>query len=104
MHSANRLPSLSSISPTSRDGAGIEERWGGRGGYFQTASLLAGIVFFFFLVFQEILLSWQRGRWCSGGVRILFVQAHGRALVHAHVGITQQASRLTLDAFRIQGM
>ena len=38
------------------------------------------------------------------GDRILFVQAHGWALVHAHVGIAQQASRLTLDAFRVQGV
>lgn len=35
---------------------------------------------------------------------LLFVQAHGRALVHAHVGITQQAPCLTLDAFRVQGV
>lgn len=38
------------------------------------------------------------------GERILLVQAHGRALVHAHVGIAQQASGLALDALGIQGV
>lgn len=47
-------------------------------------------------------MVWLRGRGVGG--RILFVQAHCWALVHAHVGITQQASGLTLDAFGIQGV
>lgn len=38
------------------------------------------------------------------GERILLVQAHGRALVHAHVGVAQQASGLALDALWIQSV
>lgn len=38
------------------------------------------------------------------GESILLVQAHGWALVHAHVRIAQQASGLALNAFGIQGM
>lgn len=34
----------------------------------------------------------------------LFVQAHCRTLVHAHVGVAQQPSGLTLDAFGVQGV
>lgn len=36
--------------------------------------------------------------------RKLLIQAHGWALVHAHVGIAQQASGLALDALRIQSV
>lgn len=34
----------------------------------------------------------------------LFVQAHCWTLVHAHVGVAEQASGLTLDAFGVQGV
>lgn len=48
---------------------------------------------------------WLRGRGGGGvGERILLVQAHGRALVHAHVGVAQQAAGLALDALGIQGV
>lgn len=49
-------------------------------------------------------MVWLKSGGLGVGDRILFVQAHGRALVHAHVGIAQQASGLTLDAFGIQGV
>lgn len=39
----------------------------------------------------------------SGG-EILLVQAHGGTLVHAHVGVAQQASGLALDALGVQGV
>lgn len=42
-------------------------------------------------------MGWQ-------GRGALLVQAHGRALVHAHVGVTQQASGLALDALWIQSV
>lgn len=52
-----------------------------------------------------MLLPWQRERCVAEKLLgVLLVQAHGRALVHAHVGVTQQASCLTLDAFRIQSV
>lgn len=38
------------------------------------------------------------------GDETLLVQAHGGTLVHAHVGVAQQASRLTLDALGVQGV
>lgn len=40
------------------------------------------------------------GRSCDE--MILLVQAHGRTLVHAHVGITQEAACLALDALWVQ--
>lgn len=42
----------------------------------------------------------EGGAW----MRWLFVQAHSRTLVHAHVGITQESTRLALDALRVQRM
>lgn len=34
----------------------------------------------------------------------LFIQAHGRALVHAHVSVAEQTARVALDVFRVEGM
>lgn len=42
--------------------------------------------------------------WGGSWDQILLVQAHCRTLVHAHVGVAQQASGLSLDAFRVQGV
>lgn len=68
-------------------------------------------VYFSFLVFLRISCPGRGGGgaaegWKGSGVmeRILLVQAHGRALVHAHVGVAQQASGLALDALWIQGV
>lgn len=117
MHSANRLLPLSSISPTARDGqalrrAGAERVNSGQHPCWQASlsSVSLFFIFYFFLSFWEspALGEGEMVRPKSGGLgvgdRILLVQAHGRALVHAHVGITQQASGLTLDAFGIQGV
>ena len=109
MHSANRLLPLSSIT-TFRDEQALR-----RGGVervnwspcLQAAFLL--LVYFSFLVFLGI--SFPEGG--VGGVaeglggrarvgeRILLVEAHGRALVHAHVGVAQQPSGLALDALGV---
>lgn len=52
-------------------------------------------------------------RWAVGGGgggggltgdETLLVQAHGGTLVHAHVGVAQQAPGLTLDALGVQGV
>lgn len=115
MHSANRLLPLSSISSTSGDGQALR-----RGGVERVNSGQhppAGRqpfffrVYFSFLVFLRISCPGRGGGgaaegWKGSGVRerILLVQAHGRALVHAHVGVAQQASGLALDALRIQGV
>lgn len=40
----------------------------------------------------------------GGGGGALLVQAHGRTLVHAHVGVAQQAAGLALDALGVQSM
>lgn len=42
--------------------------------------------------------------WESPAPGALLVQAHGGALVHAHVGVTQQTASLALDALGVQGM
>lgn len=115
MHSANRLLPLSSISSTSGDGQALR-----RGGVERVNSGQhppAGRqpfffrVYFSFLVFLRISCPGRGGGgaaegWKGSGVRerILLVQAHGRALVHAHVGVAQQASGLALDALWIQGV
>lgn len=74
---------------------------------WQAAFLL--LVYFLFLVFLGIScpeggvggVAEGLGGRAGMGERILLVEAHGRALVHAHVGVTQQPSRLALDALRV---
>lgn len=78
---------------------------------WQAAFLL--LVYFSFLVFLGIscpeggvggVAEGLGGERAGNGERILLVQAHGRALVHAHVGVAQQPSGLALDALGIQGV
>lgn len=35
---------------------------------------------------------------------LLFIQAHGGALVHAHVSVTEQAACEALDVFRVESV
>lgn len=101
MHSANTL-----LSPLLRFSNAMEmDRHRGevRRGQLQKTTSQPFLCLLFF-VFRKM-PPWEG----EGGVTeklfgVLFVQAHGRALVHAHVGIAQQAPCLTLDAFRIQGV
>lgn len=40
----------------------------------------------------------------SSVIACLFIQAHGGALVHAHVSVTEQTASVTLDVFRVEGV